>query len=83
MRLLLRLHRHLAARPSNTNLADYSTNVGKLIFFTKISHIFIAFCSLKEGRGQNTHGIVPGHAYSIVAVYESYGHKLLKLRNPW
>jgi len=26
---------------------------------------------------------VPGHAYTIVNVYESFGVKLIKLRNPW
>lgn len=38
--------------------------------------------TLTEGRGKGG-GIVPGHAYSIIKVYESFGHKLLKLRNPW
>mmetsp|Transcript_19063 Transcript_19063/g.50114 ORF Transcript_19063/g.50114 Transcript_19063/m.50114 type:complete len:422 (+) Transcript_19063:515-1780(+) len=38
--------------------------------------------TLTEGRGKEG-GIVPGHAYTIVNVYESFGHKLIKLRNPW
>ena len=35
--------------------------------------------TLTEGRGKEG-GIVPGHAYTIVNVYESFGHKLIKLR---
>eukprot|EP00622_Pseudochattonella_farcimen_P004276 FR739634.1.p1 GENE.FR739634.1~~FR739634.1.p1 ORF type:complete len:241 (+),score=18.85 FR739634.1:76-723(+) len=38
--------------------------------------------TLTQGRS-NKGGIVPGHAYTIVNVYTSFGHKLLKLRNPW
>ena len=38
--------------------------------------------TLTEGRSKDG-GIVPGHAYTIVNVYESRGHKLIKLRNPW
>jgi hypothetical protein len=28
-------------------------------------------------------GLIPGHAYSIIAAKEALGHKLLMLRNPW
>ena len=35
--------------------------------------------TLTQGRS-NKGGIVPGHAYTIVNVYTSFGHKLLKLR---
>jgi len=38
--------------------------------------------TLTEGR-KDGGGIVPGHAYTIVNVYESFGCRLLKLRNPW
>jgi calpain-15 len=37
----------------------------------------------KEGRGAETAGIVPGHAYTILRVTEQFGHKLVNLRNPW
>uniref|UniRef100_A0A7S2DAF3 Calpain catalytic domain-containing protein n=1 Tax=Octactis speculum TaxID=3111310 RepID=A0A7S2DAF3_9STRA len=39
--------------------------------------------TLTEGRDDKKAGIVPGHAYTIVHVYESFGFKLLKIRNPW
>lgn len=38
--------------------------------------------TLTEGR-QESGGIVPGHAYTVLQVYESYGFKLIQLRNPW
>ena len=37
-----------------------------------------------EGGGpDDTHGIVPGHAYSVIAAKEAQGVKLLNVRNPW
>jgi calpain-15 len=32
----------------------------------------------KEGSG-----MVPGHAYSVIAAKEAKGHKLVNIRNPW
>jgi hypothetical protein len=28
-------------------------------------------------------GLIPGHAYSVIAAKEANGHKLLNIRNPW
>mmetsp|Transcript_6709 Transcript_6709/g.11909 ORF Transcript_6709/g.11909 Transcript_6709/m.11909 type:complete len:795 (-) Transcript_6709:1604-3988(-) len=28
-------------------------------------------------------GLVPGHAYTLIAVKEAHGHRLLNIRNPW
>ena len=37
-----------------------------------------------EGDGPNEdHGIVPGHAYSVIACKEHDGVKLMNVRNPW
>lgn len=37
-----------------------------------------------EGGGPNeTHGIVPGHAYSVIACKEYEGIRLMNIRNPW
>ena len=37
-----------------------------------------------EGGGPDkSHGIVPGHAYSVIAAKEREGIKLLNIRNPW
>jgi len=37
-----------------------------------------------EGGGPNQdHGIVPGHAYSVIAVKSYHGTRLLEIRNPW
>jgi hypothetical protein len=34
--------------------------------------------------GKETMGLVPGHAYTLIAAKQSSsGHRLLKLRNPW
>ena len=33
----------------------------------------------ENGKG----GLIPGHAYSIIAAKEANGHKLLMMRNPW
>ncbi len=32
---------------------------------------------------QESTGIVAGHAYTIISVYEIHGRRLLKMRNPW
>jgi len=29
------------------------------------------------------YGLVPGHAYTVLGVYELKGEKVLKLHNPW
>ena len=39
--------------------------------------------TLTEGRGANSTGIVPGHAYSVLACLEVMGQRLIQLRNPW
>ena len=31
----------------------------------------------------NTTGLQSGHAYSLIGAYDTEGHKLVKLRNPW
>ena len=36
-----------------------------------------------EGQRKALQGIVTGHAYSILQVYEADGLRLLELRNPW
>lgn len=37
-----------------------------------------------EGGGpDDSHGIVPGHAYSVIAAKEKEGIRLLNVRNPW
>ena len=37
-----------------------------------------------EGGGpQEDHGIVPGHAYSVIQAKEYKGIRLLNVRNPW
>ena len=35
------------------------------------------------GPDEETTGLVPGHAYSIIQVKEYKMHKLLNIRNPW
>jgi len=39
--------------------------------------------TLSQGRGDTSSGIVAGHAYTIKAVAEHHGVRLLQLRNPW
>jgi calpain-15 len=36
----------------------------------------------KEGRGRGG-GLVPGHAYTVIALKEAYGNRLVNIRNPW
>jgi len=37
-----------------------------------------------EGDGpSDSHGIVPGHAYSVIDAREREGVKLVHIRNPW
>ena len=37
-----------------------------------------------DGRSGSSCGLVPGHAYTLISVYEtSQGDRLMKLRNPW
>lgn len=38
--------------------------------------------SCVEGK-DNTDGIVPNHAYSMIGVYNINGVKVAKIRNPW
>ena len=37
----------------------------------------------EKGGADNEGGLVPGHAYSIIAAKEYKGIKLLNIRNPW
>ncbi|MEE4247837.1 MAG: C2 family cysteine protease, partial [Kangiellaceae bacterium] len=36
----------------------------------------------KEGRGRGG-GLVPGHAYTVIALKEAFQNKLVNIRNPW
>lgn len=36
-----------------------------------------------EEEAKSGNGLIPGHAYSVIAAKEAKGHKLLMLRNPW
>ncbi len=38
------------------------------------------YYNLIEGKNS---GIVSGHAYSCIGIYEYNGDRLLKIRNPW
>jgi calpain-15 len=37
----------------------------------------------EPGQVEDDDQLKPGHAYSIVLVKESQGHKLINIRNPW
>ena len=50
----------------------------RLLYWEKNNYLMSA------GTPQDANkGIVPGHAYSLLAAYECGGIKLVKLRNPW
>lgn len=37
----------------------------------------------EKGGADQEGGLVPGHAYSVIAAKEAKTHRLLQLRNPW
>lgn len=59
----------------------------------KIGRDFVfsaAVASYREWRGgdaairaERRQGIVSAHAYAVLATYEGYGQRLIKMRNPW
>ena len=36
-----------------------------------------------SGESKSEKGIVAGHAYTLISVYQVDGRTLLKMRNPW
>ena len=37
----------------------------------------------EHGGPNATSGLVPGHAYTVIAVKEAFGNRLVQIRNPW
>jgi len=37
----------------------------------------------ETGGPEQTGGLVPGHAYTVIAAKEAYGNRLMNIRNPW
>ena len=44
---------------------------------------YVLCCATKGDIDQEKTGLVGGHAYTVLGVYELGSHRLLKLRNPW
>ena len=38
---------------------------------------------IREDPSQAKGGLIPGHAYSVIAAKDAKGNRLLQLRNPW
>ena len=55
----------------------------KLVFWTKRNYLLAAGSPDGKDTDISRMGIVQGHAYSILDVYEIEGNKLIQLRNPW
>jgi len=55
----------------------------KLVFWCSRNYLMAAGSPSGSDRDVSPLGIVQGHAYSILDVFEVDGSKLLQLRNPW
>jgi len=55
----------------------------KLVFWNQSNYLIGAGSPVGSDSDVSDMGIVQGHAYSVLDVYEVEGNKLIQLRNPW
>lgn len=61
----------------------YSEMWQKLLFWSRSNYLMGAGSPAGSDADVSELGIVQGHAYSVLDVFEIEGNKLIQLRNPW
>jgi len=74
----------LTGAPSFVFFVDKETDDA---IWEKLKHAdlkkYVIGASSRENINKEATGIVENHAYTVVSVHETEGHKLVRIRNPW